>query len=114
MMTGIHVPPKSPERHKQRQHALHELIARKFQVTRAAGQRIFDVTMRHMTKKSTPASRRRASPSLGRKTFVYFTDEERTLIDEAAKLERRSISSFVANAALAAAEMTTRRTHAKK
>ena len=35
---------------------------------------------------------------------MYFTDEERKQVDEAAKFERRSISSFVANAALVAAE----------
>jgi uncharacterized protein (DUF1778 family) len=49
-------------------------------------------------------SRRRSKPRLGRKTFVYFTDDERKQVDEAAKVERRSISSFVANAALAAAK----------
>lgn len=75
--------------------------------------KMFGVNMRHMTEKKSPTSRRRSSPSLGRKTFVYFTDEERSLIDEAAKIERRSVSSFVANAALAAAEMIARRTHAK-
>jgi uncharacterized protein (DUF1778 family) len=57
-----------------------------------------------MAKKTLAASRRRSKPRLGRKTFVYFTDEERKQVDEAARLERRSISSFVANAALVAVE----------
>jgi uncharacterized protein (DUF1778 family) len=35
---------------------------------------------------------------------VYFTEAERKLVDQAADLERRSISSFVANAAIVAAE----------
>jgi len=35
---------------------------------------------------------------------VYFTQAERELVDQAAYLERRSISSFVANAAIVAAE----------
>jgi uncharacterized protein (DUF1778 family) len=36
--------------------------------------------------------------------LVYFTPKERELVDKAADLERRSISSFVANAAIVAAE----------
>lgn len=35
---------------------------------------------------------------------MYFTVEERKLVDRAANLDRRSISSFIANAAIAAAE----------
>jgi len=35
---------------------------------------------------------------------VYFTHAEREIVDKAADLERRSISSFVANAAIVAAE----------
>jgi len=46
-----------------------------------------------MAKKKSAASRRRSKPRLGRKTFVYFTDEERKQVDEAAKFERRSIRS---------------------
>jgi hypothetical protein len=61
-------------------------------------------TIQLMPKRDLPASRRRGMPRLGRKTFVYFTDDERKLIDHAAKVERRSISSFVATAAIAAAE----------
>jgi uncharacterized protein (DUF1778 family) len=35
---------------------------------------------------------------------VYFTHEERKIVDEAARIERRSTSSFVVNAALEAAD----------
>src|SRR6202795_5062939 len=63
-----------------------------------------DATMRLMVKRATTASRRRGKPRLGRKTFVYFTDDERKLIDQAARVERRSISSFIATAAIDAAE----------
>jgi uncharacterized protein (DUF1778 family) len=35
---------------------------------------------------------------------VYLTEEERTLVDQAAAKERRSVSSFIANAAVEAAE----------
>ena len=45
---------------------------------------------------------------------MYFTDEERKLVDEAAKFERRSISSFVANATLVAAEEVRTRHNLKK
>ncbi len=45
---------------------------------------------------------------------MYFTDEERKRVDEAAKCERRSISSFVANAALVAAEEVRIRHNPKK
>jgi uncharacterized protein (DUF1778 family) len=48
--------------------------------------------------------RRRSSLSSRKPTLVYFTDEERKLVDQAAGLERRSISSFVANATLEAAD----------
>jgi len=41
---------------------------------------------------------------LGRKTFVYLTEEERNVIDHAADAERRSVSSFIANAAVDAAK----------
>jgi uncharacterized protein (DUF1778 family) len=67
-----------------------------------------------MAKKDAAASRRRSKPRLGRKTFVYFTDDERKQIDEAAKVERRSVSSFVANAALVAAEEVRIRHNVKK
>ena len=48
-----------------------------------------------------------------KKTFVYFTDDERKLVDQAAEIERRSVSSFVANAALTAAETTVRKNSIK-
>jgi len=56
-----------------------------------------------MGKSDIPASRRRTKLGLGKKTLVYFSDAERKTIDRAAKLERRSISSFIANAAITAA-----------
>jgi len=65
-------------------------------------------------KKQPSASRRRSAPGLGKKTFVYFTDDERNLIDQAAEIERLSVSSFVANAALTAAEATIRKHSIKK
>jgi uncharacterized protein (DUF1778 family) len=54
-------------------------------------------------------SRRRSQQPLGRKTFVYLTNGERKLVDQAASLERRSVSSFIANAAVEAAERTVAR-----
>ena len=41
---------------------------------------------------------------LGAKVFSYYTQEERRLLEKAAKLERRSLSSFVALAALERAQ----------
>jgi hypothetical protein len=67
-----------------------------------------------VTKKQSTGSRRRSAPGLGKKTFVYFTHDERKLVDQAAEIERRSVSSFVANAALTAAEATIRRDTIKK
>jgi uncharacterized protein (DUF1778 family) len=57
-----------------------------------------------MKSKNPATSRRRSARVLGRKTFVYFNDDERAVVDKAARLERRSVSSFVANAALDAAK----------
>jgi uncharacterized protein (DUF1778 family) len=57
-----------------------------------------------MKKEVAPKSRRRSGQPLGRKTFVYLTEEERDLVDQAATSERRSVSSFIANAAVKAAE----------
>jgi len=57
-----------------------------------------------MRKTRSSSSRRRMEQPLGRKTFVYLTEEERRLVDEAAASERRSVSSFIANAAVEAAE----------
>jgi hypothetical protein len=61
-------------------------------------------TIAAMKKGAAPKSRRRSLQPLGRKTFVYLAEEERTLIDKAAAAERRSVSSFIANAAVEAAE----------
>ncbi len=83
-------------------------------MTRPIGSTLVSDTISAMAKKDSAASRRRSKPRLGRKTFVYFTDEERKQVDEAAKLERRSISSFVANAALVAAEEVRVRHTSKK
>ncbi len=43
---------------------------------------------------------------MGKKTFVYLTEEERMFVDKAAAAERRSVSSFIAKAAVEAAERT--------
>jgi len=56
-----------------------------------------------MKGRASPKSRRRSQQPLGRKTFVYLTEQERTVIDRAAAAERRSVSSFIANAAVEAA-----------
>lgn len=45
-------------------------------------------------------SRRTAKKALRAKVFSYYTIEERQLIERAAKLESRSLSSFVALAAI--------------
>ena len=61
-------------------------------------------TIAGMKKEVAPKSRRRSRQTLNKKILVYFTQAERELVDQAAELERRSISSFVANAAILAAE----------
>lgn len=61
-------------------------------------------TIAAMKKGVAPKSRRRSRQTLDKKILVYFTQAERDLVDKAADLDRRSISSFVANAAIAAAE----------
>jgi uncharacterized protein (DUF1778 family) len=45
-------------------------------------------------------SRRTGKAPLGAKVFSYYTQEERRLIERAAKLEHRSLSSFVAIASV--------------
>ena len=45
-------------------------------------------------------SRRTGKAPLGAKVFAYYTQEERRLIERAAKLEQRSLSSFVAIASV--------------
>ncbi len=54
-------------------------------------------------------SRRTAKGLLRAKVFSYYTFEERRLIEQAAKLEARSLSSFVALAALERARRVTGR-----
>ena len=61
-------------------------------------------TITAMGKTRTLMARRRSKQRLTRKTFVYFTKEEREIVDQAAHAERRSVSSFIANAAMLAAE----------
>jgi uncharacterized protein DUF1778 len=70
----------------------------------ALGSPFLRCTIARMKKGAAPKSRRRSRERLGRKTFVYLTDEERRLVDHAAASERRSVSSFIANAAVEAAE----------
>ncbi len=70
-------------------------------------------TIAAMKEGNEPRSRRRSQQPLGRKTFVYLTEEERTLVDQAAGKERRSVSSFIANAAVEAAQRIVDR-HSKK
>ena len=83
-------------------------------MTRSLDSTLVGDTISAVAKKDSGASRRRSKPRLERKTFVYFTDEERKQVDEAAKFERRSISSFIANAALVAAEEVRIRHNPKK
>jgi uncharacterized protein (DUF1778 family) len=49
-------------------------------------------------------SRRTGKTPLGAKVFSYYTQEERRLLERAAKQERRSLSSFVALAAIERAQ----------
>ena len=49
-------------------------------------------------------SRRTGKGPLGAKVFSYYTQDERRLIEKAAKLEHRSLSSFVAIAAVERAQ----------
>jgi hypothetical protein len=68
------------------------------------GNSLLGATISKMAKTPEPKSRRRSKSPLSRKIFVYFTAAERKLVDSAAEAERRSISSFVANAAIVAAQ----------
>jgi len=54
-------------------------------------------------------SRRRAEGGLGKKVFAYFTAEEYAVLQRAAKVERRSMSSFVALGALDSARAVLRK-----
>ena len=49
-------------------------------------------------------SRRTGKVPLGAKVFSYYTQDERRLVERAAKLEHRSLSSFVAIAAVERAQ----------
>ena len=49
-------------------------------------------------------SRRTGKGPLGAKVFSYYTQDERRLIEKAAKVEHRSLSSFVAIAAVERAQ----------
>ena len=49
-------------------------------------------------------SRRTGKVPLGAKVFSYYTQEERRMIEKAAKQERRSLSSFVAIASVERAQ----------
>ncbi|MBT9332997.1 DUF1778 domain-containing protein [Paracidobacterium acidisoli] len=57
-----------------------------------------------MAKKDHIPSRRTGKTLLGAKVFSYYTQEERRLLEKAAKQERRSLSSFVALAAIERAQ----------
>ncbi len=63
-----------------------------------------------MAKKDHIPSRRTGKKPLGAKVFSYYTQEERRLIEQAARLEHRSLSSFVAIAALERAQRVLGRT----
>ncbi|PYV53981.1 MAG: hypothetical protein DMG96_36645 [Acidobacteria bacterium] len=69
-----------------------------------------------MAKTVTSTARRRSRLSPSKKaTLVYFTEQERQLVDQAARLERRSISSFIANIVIEAADdILTRRNQRNK
>jgi len=53
-----------------------------------------------VSKKDHIPSRRTGKSPLGAKVFSYYTPQERRLIEKAAELEHRSLSSFVAIAAI--------------
>jgi uncharacterized protein (DUF1778 family) len=56
--------------------------------------------LKSVTKREHIPSRRTGKTPLGAKVFSYYTQEERQMLEKAAKLERRSLSSFVALAAV--------------
>jgi uncharacterized protein DUF1778 len=57
-----------------------------------------------VSKKDHIPSRRTGKIPLGAKVFSYYTQEERRLIEKAARMEHRSLSSFVAVAAIERAQ----------
>lgn len=63
-----------------------------------------------VAKKDHIPSRRAGKKPLGAKVFSYYTQEERQLIEQAARLDHRSLSSFVAIAALEKAQQVLSRT----
>jgi hypothetical protein len=90
------------------------LLEKNWNPSRYWGSPFLRCTIPHMKKGRPSSSRRRSEALLGRKTFVYLTEDERKLVDEAAALERRSVSSFIANAAVEAAERVVSRPARKK
>jgi hypothetical protein len=62
------------------------------------------VPLSAVAKRDHIPSRRTGKTPLGAKVFSYYTQEERRLLEKAAKLERRSLSSFVALASIERAQ----------
>jgi hypothetical protein len=89
-------------------------LREKWNPPRHWGSPFLRCTIPLMKKARSSSSRRRLGQPLARKTFVYLTEEERRLVDQAAASERRSVSSFVANAAVEAAERIVSRPPRKK
>lgn len=61
-------------------------------------------SIKAVAKKDHIPSRRTGKGPLGAKVFSYYTQDERRLIEKAAKREQRSLSSFVALAAVERAQ----------
>jgi uncharacterized protein DUF1778 len=61
-------------------------------------------SIKAVAKKDHIPSRRTGKGPLGAKVFSYYTQDERRLIEKAAKREHRSLSSFVALAAVERAQ----------
>ena len=73
------------------------------------------VNIATMKKTLAPPARRRSKLSPRKKaTLVYFTEEDRQLVDEAARIERRSVSSLIANVIMEAADSILARNREKK
>jgi hypothetical protein len=62
------------------------------------------VPLSPVAKRDHIPSRRTGKTPLGAKVFSYYTQEERRLLEKAAKQERRSLSSFVALASIERAQ----------
>jgi hypothetical protein len=67
-------------------------------------------TINAVAQKDHIPSRRTGKKPLGAKVFSYYTQEERRLIERAARLDHRSLSSFVATAAIEKAQQMLGRT----